>query len=231
MSATRKRKINKNFRWLGMPLLSLPFLFLYAGVTVVASALVIATVVTNVTASHSPSASPRALPRTHSAAPSPTTSTPDSPPATDLPPDNGGKHGTAIGGSSTTDVIGSTSRILLSVNAGISLGPGRSSALDMSFTNEDSKAVSVNHLTVTISGISAPASSSTRTCTADDFFVTQAPAGFSVSLSPQASVTLASLGTPQSRWPVVGMLNSTSNQDGCKGATIILSYAAWGSNA
>lgn len=241
MNEPRKRKRRTPFLLFGLPLLSLPFALVSAGVVVVTGSVVIASLVLNGGNSklsdalpNTPSSRPTNSPApSRTAGPSPSPSASVTLPISVYSPSNpgaGAKGGTGVNGATDTDVVGSTSRISLSIYSGISLRPGRTSPLNMSFTNEDSKSVAVDHLTVTISSLSAPSASATRSCSMADFFVTQVPPSFSVLLRPSASVNLLGLGTAQSSWPAVGMVDSASNQDGCKGATLTLTYKAWGNN-
>lgn len=220
-----------------LPLASLPLLALITGGAVVVSTVVaVGILVTDSNSSHQPGAksSPSAKPSAHKSEtpaiiPSPT-------PSGSVPVHEQVKQpgDTTIGKTSpvdqTIDVIGSTSRIVLSASSINAIGPGVSSALDMAFTNEDSTVVSVNHVAITVTSVTAPQASAGRTCTLADFYVTQLPATFSVSLAGGARSSLGTLGTPTSDWPTIGMLNTTSNQDGCKGASLTLSYTAWGNN-
>ncbi|UUL77431.1 hypothetical protein NG819_08200 [Pseudarthrobacter sp. Fe7] len=56
-------------------------------------------------------------------------------------------------------------------------------------------------------------------CSAADFAVTQYSGPYPLAV-PAGSSSLSGLGVAQQAWPRVGMLDSSANQDGCKGATI-----------
>ena len=106
------------------------------------------------------------------------------------------------------------------------LRPGVSSRINLGFVNNGSKAVSLRHVRVTITGITAPQSSAAHPCTRADFRVRPMRAG--VLLLPGDSFTsLARLGIPSWRWPHVKMRNRPVNQDGCKSATLKLGYLGY----
>ena len=112
---------------------------------------------------------------------------------------------------------GDTSRVLT---------PGAGAPLDLRLTNPTSYAVSVSALTVSIHTVDAPRSDPEHPCTPDDFVLHQAPSGLTVDVAARTSSTLLELGTSRADWPRVSMLNSSRNQDGCKGASVALGYRA-----
>lgn len=137
---------------------------------------------------------------------------------------------TTIVENGLTNVTGSTSSVSIGATASIALKPGLSAPLNMSFSNQGKAAVTVDNVVVSIGSILAPASTPTRGCTASDFYIVQSPSSFSVALSSFGKASLSALGTPTSKWPVIGMVESLANQDGCKGASVNLAYSAWGHN-
>jgi len=106
---------------------------------------------------------------------------------------------------------------------------GRPSPIDLSFSNSNAggsgaAGVLVANLIVRISAISAPAATPQRPCRASDFAVTQFLGAYPFQI-PEGSSTLQSLGFPENTWPTVRLRNRPVNQNGCKGATVMLAYA------
>jgi hypothetical protein len=106
------------------------------------------------------------------------------------------------------------------------LVPGFMSLLDLSLDNSHPFALSVAGLVVTVDGVTAPNADPAHPCTTDDFIVRQlaAPSPFVVGGDTQNP--LSSLGFADSQLPAVGMLDRPSNQDGCRGASVVLGYTA-----
>jgi hypothetical protein len=170
--------------------------------------------------------------------PDPSTSAPsdpETPSPTDTPaPDQGhgaggGTGGGGFGGGGTGSGGGSVEQPGASYTiAGTltqQLRPGDVDALDLQLTNLGSAAMTALDLHVAISHVTAPAATASRPCTVNDFEVVQAAAGLTVDLSAYESTSLSARGIPTSQWPQIGMLNTTANQDGCKGATLTLSFS------
>ena len=108
------------------------------------------------------------------------------------------------------------------------ISPGVTVPLDLTFTNPHDAAMSMTSLTVAVQDINAPNSDDTHSCTIDDFTVGQAPGDLRITLAARATNTLSGLGVPSKMWPCMVMLNRPVNQDGCKGASLTLAYAASG---
>jgi hypothetical protein len=104
------------------------------------------------------------------------------------------------------------------------LYPGTGQSLNATFANPGSSPI-------TIPAGGFPASSITITsntpgCASSNFAVTQGlttavtiPAG---ALTPES---LSALGVPQADWPVITMIETNTNQDACRGATLTLTYS------
>jgi hypothetical protein len=109
-------------------------------------------------------------------------------------------------------------------NAPSPLYPGAAgSPMNLSLDNPNGYSMTVATLTVSVDSVSAPKATSTLPCSIADFATTPyTGTGFTL---PPGSHTLSSLGVPQSQWPTLRMLNATSNQDGCKGASLSLTYS------
>ena len=109
------------------------------------------------------------------------------------------------------------------------LYPGRSpSPINLSFANPNpagsgAAGVRVGKITVKISAVSASAATPLRPCTPADFAVTQFAGTYPFEI-PHGNSTLQSLGFAAEIWPTVRLVDRPVNQDGCKGATITISY-------
>jgi hypothetical protein len=104
------------------------------------------------------------------------------------------------------------------------LTPGTGEPLDLTLTNLESTDLTIANLNVQVASVSGPQQSSTRTCDPDDFTVEQFSGTPGFTLPAASSADLAELGFAPSEWPTVSMLDRPVNQDGCKGASLSLSF-------
>jgi hypothetical protein len=109
------------------------------------------------------------------------------------------------------------------------LAPGSSAPINVTFTNLRGSTLVVERLRVRVRAVSAPNADADHPCSRADFNVRQVPAGFSVRVGPNATRSLQGLDVPVASWPRVRMVNRPVNQDGCKGASLSLSYGGSGS--
>ena len=79
-------------------------------------------------------------------------------------------------------------------------------------------------MSVSIAAVSAPNATADLPCSADDFAVTQYSGAYPLTLAASETTTLSSRGIPASQWPALTLVNRAVNQDGCKGASVSLSY-------
>jgi hypothetical protein len=106
------------------------------------------------------------------------------------------------------------------------ISPGVSWPLDLEFTNPTDGPVWVSELRVTVRKVSAPNADESHPCVVRDFAVDQATAGLEITLDARATDSLSGLGLANATWPHIGMRDRAVNQDGCKGASLTLGYAA-----
>lgn len=105
--------------------------------------------------------------------------------------------------------------------------PGVFVPLDLSIANPTETSLLVTELEVRVSDIDAPNATDDLSCSVDDFDVEQMDAPVALVVDAGVTASLSGLDLPRSAWPQVGMpLDETINQDGCKGATLTLSYSA-----
>lgn len=110
------------------------------------------------------------------------------------------------------------------------LSPGVSVPVNLSLTNQNKKQISISNLTVTISSVTrtAAAVAAGRPCGLADYAVVQYSGPYPLTVGGLATATLADLGVTPAARPQVRMLDTTTNQDGCKGATLGLRYTGSG---
>jgi hypothetical protein len=104
------------------------------------------------------------------------------------------------------------------------LYPGTSEPLDLTFTNPTSSAITIGDGGITGANISF--ATNAVGCAASNFEVVQ---GLTVSVTIPADqstpLSLSSLDVPQADWPVIEMIDTDTNQDACKGASLTLTYS------
>jgi hypothetical protein len=106
--------------------------------------------------------------------------------------------------------------------------PGLGGPLNLALTNPNNRPVSVTGLSVALTGLTAPNADPGHglPCTLADFAVDQFSGTYPVALAASATRTLSDLGVSTATMPVLRMQNTSSNQDGCKGSTLALTYTA-----
>ena len=121
----------------------------------------------------------------------------------------------------------------ISGNVSGQLAPGVSRPLDLTLTNPNKKPISVTNLTVALTSVTRTqyAVAHNLPCGPADYRITQYAGTYPLTVPGDASAALSGLHVPQSAWPQVAMLNTASNQDGCKGAALKLSYSGSGSGS
>jgi hypothetical protein len=105
--------------------------------------------------------------------------------------------------------------------------PGASAAVDAVISNPLTADLTIFEVRIEIDEVDAPAATDQLPCTPDDFEVEQLDVDEFV-VAARSSVSLTEAGVPADRLPRVTMLDTATNQDGCKGASITLAYSAVG---
>jgi hypothetical protein len=121
---------------------------------------------------------------------------------------------------------GRSSRQTLAIVGNVSRGlyPGaRPTPIDLVIRNRYRHALRLTSVAVSIKAVRAPRSTPELPCTTADFGVGGYRGSFK---APPGSSTLLHDGVPIARWPTLRMVDRPYNQDGCKGATVELSYHA-----
>jgi len=109
-----------------------------------------------------------------------------------------------------------------------SISPGLKVPLDLKLTNPNASAMVIKNLRVTVKVVQAPNADRAHPCTPKDFTTGTASRRPHITIAAESTSTLSNLGIPSGSWPFVGMLNRPVDQDGCKGASLTLAYAASG---
>ena len=108
------------------------------------------------------------------------------------------------------------------------ISPGVSAPVHLVLTNVNDYPLVDTQLSITIRDVIAPHADRQHPCTVDDFTLAQSSARVVVDVPANGSTTLLSADIDPSYWPRVGMTNTASNQDGCKGATVRFHHTATG---
>jgi len=110
------------------------------------------------------------------------------------------------------------------------LAPGTSFPLNLTISNPNKKPLSVTNLSVAVQTVTRTsfAISHNQPCTIGDYKVNQFSGGYPFTIAGNSSASLSSLGFSTAAMPQLTMFNATTNQDGCKGATITLAYSGSG---
>lgn len=132
----------------------------------------------------------------------------------------------AAGGGSGTAAGGDPAAYSISGNAAGPLAPGLTQPLDLKITNPNSTPLTVANLSVAIRAIQAPHATPTLPCSAADFAVQQYSGPLPLVVPASSTSTLAGLGLSPVGRPQIMLLDRPSDQDGCQGASVTLSYTA-----
>jgi hypothetical protein len=108
------------------------------------------------------------------------------------------------------------------------LAPGVSLPVDLRLFNPYPFALRIVGLSVRVRRVSAPNASGDYPCTTRDFVSSAFSGRYGFRLLSHRNVSLARLGFPARRWPHVGMIDRSVNQDGCKQAIVTLGYSGTG---
>jgi hypothetical protein len=118
----------------------------------------------------------------------------------------------------------------ISGNLADQLSPGASLPLNLALTNSNKKQISISNLTVTIQSVvrTQAAIAANKPCTIADYAVLQYTGGYPLTVAGSSTATLSQLNIAAAAFPHVVMHDTSSNQDGCKGATVNLTYSGSG---
>jgi hypothetical protein len=106
--------------------------------------------------------------------------------------------------------------------------PGGSAPLDLEISNPLDTDLIVSDLLVEVDAVEAPNATADLICGVGDFAVAQLSTSGDLVVAAGSTISLTDLGVPIEDLPQVLMLDTESNQDGCKGASFTLAYSAVG---
>jgi hypothetical protein len=116
----------------------------------------------------------------------------------------------------------------ISGSAAGAISPGVTVALDLRITNPRDVSVDITDLEVTLDRVVAPRTSSSLPCSPADFQLDQAAGDLDVTVPAGSTRSLSTLKLARRSWPHVRMRDRPVNQDGCKGASLVLGYTGSG---
>jgi hypothetical protein len=127
-------------------------------------------------------------------------------------------NGGSGSGSATTGTNAAITVTQTATPSGLYPG-GPAAALSGKFDNGNSGSVFVNTVSATIASVTGPNIDGTHPCVAADYQLN----GFPVTVNAQVAA-----GTAVGAWTggSIQLLNPATNQDGCKGATVNLTYTS-----
>lgn len=137
---------------------------------------------------------------------------------------DGGRKGFGLGRAMSGD-----SSFAISGDATAPITRGSSAAIDLGFANPRRLPLVVSEVRVRVRAVRAPHADAAHACSASDYTVEQVPAGMTITIPARGTRTLSGLGLTRDTWPRVGLVDRPVNQDGCKGASVVLAYSASGS--
>jgi hypothetical protein len=112
----------------------------------------------------------------------------------------------------------------ISGNLDVPLSPGTGGPLDLTLTNPYGEYMVVTGLLTAVTAVDAPEAGGARPCSAEDFAVDQFDGQYPIGVPAASTKSLSELGVPGTHMPALRMLNTALNQDGCKNATLTLTY-------
>ena len=122
-------------------------------------------------------------------------------------------------------IVTSSSPFTISGSLSDLLAPGKKLPLNLGLANPNKKSLSVTNLSVTVQSVTPVGNNQ---CLKNDYLVTQYSGPYPLVVPGSSSTTLSALAVPSTQWPQITFRNTSINQDGCKGATLNLSYSGSG---
>jgi hypothetical protein len=131
-------------------------------------------------------------------------------------------------GTGDGDLVAGDESFTISGDLAEPVSPGVAVPLDLTIVNAHEHPLIVTDVTVTVEAVDAPHATEARPCDTDDFAVVQISTASALRVEAGTSRSLADLGMEPEEWPQVGMIDTATNQDGCKAASLELAYTATG---
>jgi hypothetical protein len=108
------------------------------------------------------------------------------------------------------------------------ISPGEVVPIDLRFDNTSDVDLAIDHVTVVVVSVDAPRADDDHPCSVADFEVRQLSGGVVLRIAGNSSENLSGMDLPDESWPAVSLVDRPVNQDGCKGASLMLRYEASG---
>lgn len=109
------------------------------------------------------------------------------------------------------------------------LAPGVRRPLNLQFANPNSQPVSITNITIAIQTVTKSASAPAgKPCGMSDYGVVQYAGAYPLVIPAGATVSLSALVSNSASWPAVVMNDPNVDQDGCRGATLAVSFSGAG---
>jgi hypothetical protein len=100
------------------------------------------------------------------------------------------------------------------------IAPGGTVPMDLALFNPNSMGLSVTRITARLEGVSRGLGE----CNLDDFRIRQYSGDYALTVPSSSTPSLTDLGIDVAQWPQLSMVNLPVNQNGCKNATIAISF-------
>jgi hypothetical protein len=118
-----------------------------------------------------------------------------------------------------------------SIPASTPLYPGTSQPVDLVITNPNPESITVALGSVSVSITTTPLPPSTS-CPASNYaFVPSPTPTMNVVIPAGSTMSLSQLSVPEADWPSISMIDTSTNQDNCEGATLNFTWSATGSGS
>lgn len=135
---------------------------------------------------------------------------------------------TTTGTGTGSGAVGTSTPVTVTQDSTVSgLVPGGpADDLDFTINNPGAGPQTINSVTVSVSNVTKAVGAPPGACTAADFAITQPDLGGAVELSTGNNAFTAGNGSggPADTGASVSMINSATDQNGCKGATLEFTY-------
>lgn len=137
---------------------------------------------------------------------------------------DGCRAATGPDGSSTAEAV---PRGTFSISGGLArpMAPGVTQPLDLVITNANDFAIEVSRIAATVQDATTKDGGLNRACVGSKHMSVSRAFTGPVVVPANATKSLSQLGTSGEQWPLISMLNLTSNQDACKDTMFELTYA------
>lgn len=118
--------------------------------------------------------------------------------------------------------------VTISAVAAGDLAPAVAVPLNLAFDNPNEFPLALTDIRVSVVGIEAPRARPERPCTSADYVVRQLAGPAALTVDTRGETDLLRLELTPGEWPAITLVDRPVNQDGCKEASLTLSFQAVG---